>query len=155
MSHFKQSSSSGARNQGQRPGVAPFRKLAPNSRASLRASKESQLKERVFVVVAGEQCDIYYMHHRNPHPLSSKGEYFDTAYIPSYKVSVWMNSLFRGWRECTRLDAIEESDDDEELNSSEYSTPPVYIMKCRYNQRFKKWIPFQVLITPEPMSHKN
>ena len=52
------------------------------------------------------------------HIPDKKGEildYFDIAYIPDYKTSVFMNSLFRNIKENINLDYLEESDDEEEL----------------------------------------
>ena len=56
-----------------------------------------------------------------------------------------MNSLFRDIKENRNLDLLEESDDDEEF---ENNSPDRYvnlekeiIMRCVYNNKFKKWEP--------------
>ena len=59
--------------------------------------------------------------------------------------SVAMNDLFRTIRENHYLDAIEESDDEEEFQNI---SPEKHVhldrqfkMLCRWNPRFKRWIP--------------
>ena len=47
-----------------------------------------------------------------------KFEYFDTAFIPDYKTSVFMNKLFRIIKENDNLDKLEESDDEEEFENT-------------------------------------
>ena len=56
-----------------------------------------------------------------------------------------MNNIFRNIKENTNLDALEESDDEEELENISLDKY-VYLDKiveinCVYNNRFKKWIP--------------
>jgi superfamily II DNA/RNA helicase len=41
--------------------------------------------------------------------------YYDVAFIPDYSTSVMMNKLFRNIKENQNLDALEESDDEEEF----------------------------------------
>ena len=71
-----------------------------------------------------------------------------TAYIPDYKTSVMMNKLFRNIKENVNLDALEESDDDEEFENNK-SDKFVYLersykMMCIFNNKFKKWIPIKL-----------
>jgi hypothetical protein len=70
-------------------------------------------------------------------------------HIPSYKTSVMMNELFREIKENRNLDALEESDDEDEfenISPSKYAyLERKYIMKCVYSRRFKRWIPLEVL----------
>ena len=53
--------------------------------------------------------DLYELYIKN----SNNIEKHNYAYIPDYKTSVYMNSLFRNVRENNNLDYIEESDDEE------------------------------------------
>ena len=70
-------------------------------------------------------------------------------HIPSYKTSVMMNELFREIKENINLDALEESDDEDEfedISPSKYVyLEKKYIMKCVYSRRFKRWIPLEVV----------
>lgn len=70
-------------------------------------------------------------------------------HIASYKTSVMMNELFREIKENRNLDALEESDDEEEfedISSSKYVyLERKYTMKCVYSRRFKRWIPLEVV----------
>jgi hypothetical protein len=69
------------------------------------------------------------------------------ALVKTYKISVLMNYLFRNIKENQCLDALEESDDEEEfenINLDKYvDLNKKYIMKCEYNFSFKKWIPIE------------
>jgi hypothetical protein len=59
-----------------------------------------------------------------------------------------MNKLFRIIKENDNLDAIEESDDEEEFEDKR-EDKYVYLdksvlMKCEYNYKFKRWIPIEL-----------
>jgi hypothetical protein len=69
------------------------------------------------------------------------------ASIPDYKTSVMMNALFRNIKENRSLDALEESDDDDEFENTNIDkfvdlTKKIK-MKCVFNHRFKKWTPIE------------
>ena len=75
-------------------------------------------------------------------------EFYDYAYIPDYETSLLMNKLFRNIKENDNLDALEESDDEDEFennNADKY----VYLersfkINCRFNYKFKKWTPISM-----------
>ena len=98
-------------------------------------------KNVVFTVVADIQPDVY-------HLTASDGE-TSIACIPSYTVSVMMNSIFRTIKENVSLDALEESDEEEEFEDTREEkflvvrTEPAK-MKCCYNYKFKKWVPISI-----------
>ena len=74
--------------------------------------------------------------------------FYDTAFIPDYKTSVYMNKIFRNIKENNNLDYLEESDDEEEFQDIRedkfvYLNKEVNII-CEYNYRFKKWIPLKI-----------
>jgi hypothetical protein len=100
----------------------------------------------IFKVTADIDPDIY-----NLFALKNKDgmeEYYDIAFIPTYKLSVMMNKLFRIIKENDNLDAIEESDDEEEFEDKR-EDKYVYLdksvlMKCEYNYKFKRWTPIEV-----------
>jgi hypothetical protein len=84
-----------------------------------------------FLIKPDVKTDIYHLY--------KEDKYIDIAYIPDYKTSVMMNQIFRNIKENNNLDLLEESDDEEE-------EPIVYLdrnfhMNCKYNKKFKKWVP--------------
>lgn len=60
-----------------------------------------------------------------------------------------MNRLFRNITENERLDSMEESEDEAEFENTEpdkYVTlTKEYIMVCRFNKRFCRWVPIEVV----------
>lgn len=112
----------------------------------LKTSPEFKLKQGVFTVKPGIQNDIYYLY-RPEYP--SKLKYIDVALIPDLKTSIMMNNLFRNIKENKNLDALEESDDDEEFEDEREDRfvfmEREYSMLCTYHFKFKKWIPTQLV----------
>jgi len=108
----------------------------------------------VFQVSADIQYDIYnlFAFGKNNEP-----QYFGTAYIQTYKKSVFMNTLFRKIRENQNLDYIEESDNEEDFeDSSEYKyvdLNKVLSMECVFHNKFKKWIPLKVVDKKSKIVH--
>jgi len=104
-------------------------------------------KKLVFRVTAHVQNDIYNLFVYNPHSINNdKFDFYDVAYIPDYKTSVFMNGYFRNIKENKNLDALEESDDEEEFQD-ERPDKFVYLdkkynMTCKYNNKFRRWVPF-------------
>jgi hypothetical protein len=107
---------------------------------------------KVFYVKPDIQNDIYYLYHvtdsinTNSTCFSIISKYI--AHIPDYKTSVFMNKLFRNIKENDNLDAIEESDNEEEFEDSR-EDKYVYLdrafkMKCEYNNKFKRWVPISL-----------
>ena len=78
-----------------------------------------------------------------------KLEKYKVACIPDYKTSVKMNSLFRNIKENRNLDALEESDDEEEFENTSLDKfvdlDKKYVMKCLYLSKFKLWQPLEVV----------
>jgi len=106
--------------------------------------KEPMGKERaVFQVTAELASDMYVLDHLT-------GQYVtDVAYIPNYKTSVFMNSLFRNIKENRCLDATEESDDEDDfldIRADKYvDTRRQLNMECVYHRKFRRWIPLRVV----------
>jgi hypothetical protein len=97
----------------------------------------------IFKVTADIDPDIY-----NLFAFDKTEVYYDIAFVPTYKLSVTMNKLFRIIKENDNLDAIEESDDEEEFEDKR-EDKYVYLdksvlMKCEYNYKFKRWIPIEL-----------
>ena len=105
-----------------------------------------------FLIKPSIQCDIYDLYYYDNNELL----FYDNAFIPDYKTSVYMNSLFRKIKENDNLDTLEESDDEEEFeNISEDKfvyLDKFYTIKCVYLFNFKQWKP--ISITHEPIVKK-
>lgn len=102
-------------------------------------------KEVVFLVKPDIQNDIYYLYSLAPDLTE---EQHSTAHIQDFNASVMMNKLFRNIKENQNLDALEESDDEEEFEN-ERADKFVYLdrslkMVCQFNHKFKKWAPIKI-----------
>ena len=101
-------------------------------------------REVVFKIKPDIQNDIYYLYCLN----NNKEEYFDIVLIPDFTTSVMMNKLFRKIKENYNLDALEESDDEEEFENEKEDRfvylDKTYNMVCLFNNKFKKWYPIRI-----------
>ena len=105
-----------------------------------------QVREAVFLVRPDVQNDIYHLFCYDNSLKASLLEH-DVAGIPDYKTSVLMNKLFRNIKENRNLDALEESDDEDEVT---VFMERELVMKCVYNNKYKKWCP--IAETKEPIT---
>ena len=98
-------------------------------------------QEKIFICKPDIQNDIYHLY-------TSENDYIGLAAIPDYKTSVMMNKLFRIIKENNDLDALEESDDEEEFENSNVdkfvNLDKSYKMVCNFNNKFKKWVPIKI-----------
>ena len=98
-------------------------------------------KGGIFTVKPDLQNDIYHLYEEGD-------KYHAVALIPDYKTSVMMNKLFRNIKENTNLDALEESDDEDEFEDERDDRfvflDKSYKMVCAYNHKFKKWTPVRL-----------
>lgn len=109
--------------------------------------KKPQFKlPTIFLVKADIQFDIYRLF---VYGKSNSKIYYNTAFIPDYKTSVFMNKIFRKIKENDNLDYIEESDDEEDFQNIEQDK---YVdmnkevqMECTFNYKFKRWIPNKIV----------
>jgi hypothetical protein len=96
--------------------------------------------ESVFLIKPDIQNDIYYLYCLDE---NLKEEKHSIAHVPDYNTSVMMNKLFRIIKENNNLDALEESDDEEEFENEDISKfvhlDKSYKMICQFNHKFKKW----------------
>lgn len=108
----------------------------------------------VFQVTADIQFDIYHMF---AFGKNSKPVYYNVAYIPNYKTSVFMNGLFRKIKENSNLDLIEESDDEEEFQNMEedkyVDIDKVLSIEFVFNPKFKRWVPMRVVDNSSKIIH--
>jgi hypothetical protein len=102
-------------------------------------------KTTMFLIRADIQDDIYNLYCLNN---ELKEELHGIAHIPNYNTSVMMNKLFRIIKENDNLDALEESDDEEEFENENIDKfvylDKSYKMECQYNHKFKKWVPIKL-----------
>ena len=102
-------------------------------------------REIIFKIKPDIQNDIYQLYCLNE---VNDEIYYDTAFIPDFNTSVMMNKLFRKIKENDRLDALEESDDEEEFENENEDRfvylNKTYNMVCLYNHKFKKWYPIKI-----------
>ena len=102
-------------------------------------------KVMVFRIKPDIQNDIYHLY-VNDNEMSHV--YYNVAYIPDFTTSVMMNKLFRNIKENQNLDALEESDDEEEFENERedrfVNLEKCYNMVCLYNYKFKKWYPVKI-----------
>lgn len=103
------------------------------------------IKTKIFIVMAQLQNDVYDLYYYN----SGQVEKYDIAYIPDYKTSTMMNNIFRNIKENINLDALEESDDEEEfenINDDKYVDLNKCVkMECEFNKKFNKFIPIKII----------
>lgn len=104
--------------------------------------------QAIFVVRPNIQNDVYELFVR-PASASEEFVFHNFAHIPNYKTSVMMNGYFRTIAENKRLDALEESDDEADFENTEpdkyVSLEKEFLMICRFNKRFCRWVPIQML----------
>ena len=103
------------------------------------------IREANFFVKTTIRPDIYDLLIMNNGAI----ERHNIAYIPDYKTSVFMNSLFRKIKENDNLDLLEESDDEEEFENISpdkfVNLSTTHIMKCVYNKKYKLWKPMKIV----------
>ena len=105
------------------------------------------LKTAAETKQSASKDDIYYLYSLNG---DKKEEQFGIAHIPDYNTSSMMNKLFRIIKENDNLDALEESDDEEEFENEKVDKfvklDTSHKMVCQYNYKFKKWTPIRLYI---------
>ena len=101
--------------------------------------------QAVFIVRPNVQNDIYELFVKT----RSGAVFHNFAHVPNYKTSVMMNRLFRNIRENERLDAMEESETEEEFENIELdkyvSLHKEYKFVCKLNKKFCRWVPISVV----------
>jgi hypothetical protein len=136
----------------EKPSIMPIQNLIQKQsfiqteNNSINMKKKKEIEESIFIVKPDIQNDIYHLYSINNQGIR---EYHSIACIPDYKCSVMMNSLFRIIKENNNLDALEESDDEEEFQDERddrfVHLEKEYKMLCKFNSKFKKWYPVKVM----------
>ena len=116
-----------------------------NSNSSYKNTYKRE-KIAIFQIKPEIQNDIYYLYCYDN--ISKTLVHYNIACIPDFKTSVMMNKLFRNIKENNNLDALEESDNEDEFEN-EKEDRFVYLdrefnMICSYNYKFKKWVPLKL-----------
>ena len=101
---------------------------------------------QTFLVKASVETDMYRLYCIDS--VNKKTIKHGNALVPTYKSSVYLNSLFRNISENKDLDKIEESEDESDF---ENTNPEKYLilgksykMKCVYNKKYKLWCPIEI-----------
>jgi hypothetical protein len=101
--------------------------------------------EVVFLIKPDIQNDIYYLYCLDE---NLNEEQHSIANVPDYNTSVMMNKLFRIVKENNNLDALEESDDEDEFENENITKfvhlDKSYKMICQFNHKFKRWTPIKL-----------
>ena len=124
-----------------------------NANANASANANTNTNTRLFYIKPDLQNDIYYLYDIKSYTLSSLENSSiiskNIAHIPDYKTSVLMNKLFRNIKENRNLDALEESDEEEEFENIQIDKfvdlNKVLKMRCNFNYKFQAWVPVQVV----------
>lgn len=131
--------------------VIPAQTLPMTSRMPYVQPQDEMLTniQAVFMVRPNIQNDIYELFARSSSSRTGELVFHNFAHISGYKTSVMMNRLFRNIVENERLDAQEESEDEAEFENTEpdkyVSLHKEFLMICRFNKRFCRWVPVQFL----------
>ena len=108
-------------------------------------NNNSNIFEGIFQIKALPNHDTYALYCIN----NNKLEFHGNCLIVNYKLSIYMNSIFRNIIENTNLDLLEESDSEdifENIDENKFvDLEKSYIFKCHYNKRFKKWVPKNII----------
>jgi hypothetical protein len=117
-----------------------FCHAAQNYSLGLYKFNKPVVQEGIFTVKATIDADIYHLY-------DADNVFSGTAFVPSYKSSVFLNSLFRRIRENINLDYLEESEDEMDYEDTSIDKfvdlDKSYKMRCVYNRRFRKWQPIE------------
>ena len=101
-------------------------------------------KKKQFSLFSLIQNDIYHLH---AFGKGSERVYCGIAYIQNYNISKMMNSTFRNIKENQNLDALEESDDEEDFEDCRIDKYVDLDKKCAfecvYLHKFRRWCPIR------------
>jgi hypothetical protein len=119
-----------------------FCNVTQNSDQGLYRFNKPVVPEVVLHVKATVDADIYHLY-------CADNVFYGTAFVPSYKASVYLNALFRRIRENINLDLLEESEDENDYENTNVDKfvdlEKSYNMRCVYNRKFRKWQPVEVV----------
>tara|TARA_Y100000389_G_scaffold204691_1_gene258915 strand:- start:6365 stop:7402 length:1038 start_codon:yes stop_codon:yes gene_type:complete len=112
--------------------------------------KQQYKQPTCFEVKPDLQNDIYHLY---AFGRKSERVYCGLAYLPSYASSVFMNSLFRNIKENRSLDALEESDDEDDFQDIRHDKyvdlEKTIVIECVFQRKFRKWKPVRAIYKKE------
>jgi hypothetical protein len=112
-----------------------------NHNKNITNHNQNATQHNIFKVIPDIRTDIYNLHLLNK--STNEYEFHSIAFIPNYKSSVMMNKLFHGLKDHNNLDYLEDSDD--EFISEDELENNWKLMKCIFDNKFKKWVPIKVI----------
>ena len=128
----------------QDPEIPPSLLFIPPQLPRFHYSKPQYRENTIFEVRADLQNDIYHLY---AFGKGSERVYCGIAYIKNYKTSFMMNSIFRNIKENRNLDALEESDDEddfEDMRIDKYvDLDKTLAFECVFSHKFKRWCPIR------------
>ena len=108
-------------------------------------NKQDNYIENIFKIKADVEQDIYSLYCKG----YNSDNFYGYAGIFDYKTSVMMNNYYRKIKENKNLDLLEMSDDEEEFENIEddkfVNLKKILYMKCKFNRKFKKWQPIEIV----------
>jgi hypothetical protein len=116
-------------------------------------SKPQYRLKTTFLISAESVCDIYSLYALDK---NNQQVFYDYAYIPNLKSSMYMNKHFRIIKENINIDYIEESDDEDDFQNTDYNKhvdlQKRLVFDCVFHSKFKRWIPVKLLEESNCMS---
>lgn len=114
--------------------------------------KTIEINSAVFLIKPQIKSDVYDLYYKGS---DDSEELLDIAFIPDYKTSVYMNGFFRSIKENANLDALEESDDEDEFENID-EDKFVFMdrevkFECKYSKTFQRWIPMKKVDIDTPI----
>ena len=101
---------------------------------------------KIFLVKPDLQNDVYHLYVNNH---QNNLEKYTIAAIPDYKTSIMMNKIFRTIKEYDNLDALEESDDEDEFENIRedkfVKLDNSVIMECAFQQKTNTFLPLKIV----------
>ena len=122
-----------------------YKSIHNNYNSVLYKDYEINTITKIFAIKPDIQNDVYHLYVKNDYGALIE---HDIAYIPDYNTSVMMNKIFRKIKENQNLDALEESDDEDEFENMA-EDKYVYLnkcvnMNCSFNSKFNKYVPISI-----------
>lgn len=122
-----------------------FYNLDSNKNSGILINKQQNNIENIFKIKANIEQDIYSLYCKG----NKTEDFYGYAGIFDYKTSVMMNKHFRKIKENKNLDLLEMSDSEDEfenVNEDKFvNLKKIVYMKCKYNRKFKKWQPIEIV----------
>ena len=104
-------------------------------------------KRCYFWVKADVSYDVYHLYAKKSKPQYGEVLY-QYAFVKNIETSILLNNIFRNMKENKLLDAVEESDDEDEFENVKedryVDLQKKILMECEFSYKFKKWTPIRI-----------